>query len=162
MTITTGAGKKFMEELPLGIHTLAEGTPSDTIKVAVYGPNATLSPVMETYTTDGEVVGAGYTAGGVTLTDGLIVVGRSGSSRNGGQQFIEGAYIQPVSDTQIAVANVAVRGLLMYNATQGNRLIFTLDLGDTVSPSVGLLMRWGVADVVSFEDTLIPLIGKQF
>lgn len=163
MAIVTGAGLKFMEELPLGIHKLSEGTPSDTIKVALYGPNAILSPtIAETYTTAGEVVGSGYTAGGVTLTNGLVVVGASGSARSGGVQFLQGSYIQPKDDVSIAIANVAVRGLLMYNATQSNRTMFVLDLGQTVSPSVGILLKWAVADVVNFEDTLIPIIGKQF
>jgi hypothetical protein len=160
MAITTGAGKKFMEELGLGIHKLSEGSPSDTIKLALYGPSALISPEQDVYTTAGEVVGGGYTAGGVTLTNGLIVVGRIGSTRAGGVQF-DDAYIQPVDDTQVPVANVGVRGCLMYNASQSNRTIFTLDFGTTVSPSVGILITWGVANVTKFTDAMIPILGKQ-
>lgn len=163
MSITTGVGKKFLEELPLCIHTLAEGNPSsDIIKVALYGPAAIIGPELtEAYTTDGEVSGSGYTAGGVTLDTGLIVVGRSGSSRNGGVQF-EHPYIQPVDNTQVSVSGVAVRGCLMYNASQDNRTIFTLDFGDTVSPTAGIVLNWGVAGVTQFKDTLIPLTGQIF
>lgn len=158
MTINSGAGIKFMEELPLGIHTLAEGTP-DTIMLALYGPNASLTPSHDSYTTSGEVVGGGYSAGGVAVP--LIIVGRSGSARAGGLQFPDGPYIQPVDDTAIAVTGVGIRGCMLYNASQSNRNIFTLDFGQTLSPSVGLTIAWGVGGVVTFSDTLIQLLGKS-
>jgi hypothetical protein len=161
MAIITGAGKKFMEELPLGIHVLSEGSPSDTIKLALYGPNAAISPELDAYTTAGEVVGGGYTAGGVTLATGLIIVGRLGSVRNGGSQFTF-PYVQPVDDTTITVSNVGVRGCMLYNASQSNRNIFTLDFGTSVSPASGIIITWGVADVVNDKDTMIPIIGKEF
>ena len=160
MTITTGAGKKFMEELALGIHQLAEGTPSDTIKVALYGPNAILAPTIDTYVTGGEISSGGYTAGGVELTTGLTIVGASGSSRSAGPQF-GNPYINPTDDTSITVAGVGVRGLLMYNATQGNRTIFTLDFGATFTPSQGILLKWGLVNITEESDILIPLIGNQ-
>ncbi len=161
MTILTGAGKKFMEELPLGFHKLSEGSPSDTIRVALYGPIASISPQNDVYTTAGEVAGGSYVAGGQILTTGLIIVGRTGSLRAGGVQF-DDPYIQPVDDTSIVVSNVGVRGCMMYNASQSNRCMFTLDFGETLSPSSGILLKWGVADVVQFTDTLIPIVGKQF
>lgn len=160
MTITTGVGKKFMEELPLGIHVLNEGTPDDVIKLALYGPNASIGPTIDTYITGGEVVGGGYSAGGVTITNGLVIVGASGSGRAGGIQFAH-PYIAPVDDTTITVAGVGIRGCMMYNATQGNRNIFTLDFGSVFSPSVGLIIPWGVANVLGIEDAMIPLLGNQ-
>jgi len=160
MAIVTGAGIKFMEELPLGIHTLAEGVP-DTIMVALYGPNASIGPGTDAYTPVGEVVGSGYVAGGVVLANGLIVVGASGSSRAGAAQFNATPYINPVDDLTINIQNVAVRGCLMYNLSQGNRVIFSLDFGDTVSPSTNILIQWGLSNIASVNDVLIPIIGKQ-
>lgn len=160
MAILTGAGQKFMEELPLGIHTLDEGSPDDVIKLALFGPNASIGPNTDSYTTNGEVAGGGYTAGGVILTTGLIIVGRIGSVRAGGVQMADIPYIQPVDDTTITVASVAVRGAMLYNASQSNRNIFTLDFGQIVSPSIGLTINWAVADVLVIEDTLIPIIGN--
>lgn len=157
MTITTGVGKKFLEELPLGIHVLSEGSPSDTIKLALYGPNASLSPNHDTYTTTGEVSGGGYSAGGITLS-GLTIVGRSGSARSGGVQFAD-PYIQPDDDATITIAGVAVRGCMMYNSSQGNRNIFTLDFGSSFTPAVGITIPWAIDDVAIFSETLIPLIG---
>jgi len=155
MTIVTGTCKKFLEELPLGIHTLFEGTP-DTIKVALYGPNAVLSPYSETYTSDGEVSGGGYTAGGQACP--MTVVGATGSSRSGGMQF-EHPYIQPTSDLSITVAGVGVRGFMIYNASQGNRAMFIGDFGEIKTPSTGILFSWAVADITQWGQVLIPLIG---
>ena len=160
MAIITGVGTLFLEELGLGAHVLSEGSPDDTIKVALYGPNAVLDPkVNSVYTTFGEVAGGGYTAGGITIT-GLTVVGRSGSARAGGVQFSQGPYIQPDDDAAFTVVGVGVRGCLMYNASQGNRTIFVLDFGETLSPSTGLQINWGLAGVVAYTDTLIPLQAK--
>lgn len=159
MTIVTGVGYKFLEELPLGTHVLSEGTP-DTIKVALYGPDANLSPSLDQYTTTGEIAGGSYSAGGVTISGGLIVVGRTGSARNGGVQFSESAYLQPATDLALTISGVGIRGLLMYNASKSNRTIFTLDLGATFTPSTGLAIAWGVAGVASYDEVLIPLLGQ--
>ncbi len=160
MAITTGVGRKFLEELALGTHVLTEGTP-DTIKLAVYGPNATLSPSTDAYTTSGEVTGGGYTAGGVAVP--LTLVGRSGSVRAGGAQFAEGSYLQPTSNTDIPFANSgAARGVLLYNVTRSNRTIFVIDLESNFVPTIGMRFNWAVADVVNWPDVLIPLIGVSF
>lgn len=158
MAIRTGIGKLFLEELGTGIHTLSEGTP-DTIKCAFYGPNASLSPLNPAYTPAGEIAGAGYTAGGVEVP--LAIIGVSGSSRNAGTQF-EHPYIQPLNDTQINVSGVGIRGCMLYNESQSNRNIFTLDFGSTFSPDTGLLIRWGVSNVDEIRKALIPLIARQF
>ena len=158
MAITTGVGKLFLEELPLGIHTLSEGTP-DPIKCAFYGPNANINPVTPAYTTDGEISGAGYTAGGIAVP--LTVVGRFGSARSAGTQF-EHPYIQPTNDTTLSVAGVAIRGCMLYNDSQSDRNIFTLDFGEARSASVSLILDWGLSGVDEFRKVLIPLIGRQF
>jgi len=41
---------------------------ADTFKIALYTNSASLDQTTTAYTTDGEVVAAGYTAGGVVLT----------------------------------------------------------------------------------------------
>lgn len=159
MTILTGVGYKFLEELSLGTHVLSEGTP-DTIKVALYGPSANLSPSLDQYTTTGEIAGGSYSAGGVTLSGGLVVVGRTGSARNAGVQFSEAAYLQPANDTSVSIGGVGIRGCLMYNASKSNRTIFTLDFGTTFTPSSGISIQWGVAGVAGFDEVLIPLLGQ--
>ena len=161
MAIVTGVGRKFLEELALGTHVLVEGSPTDTIKLAIYGPNSILTPSTEVYTTSGEVSGGGYTAGGVAVP--LTLVGRSGSARGDGAQFAEGSYLQPTNDTTVPFANSgAARGALLYNASKNNRTIFVLDLEANFVPTVGMKFNWAVGDVVSWTDVLIPLIGVSF
>ena len=159
MTIQTGPGHDFLEELPLGIHTLAEGSPSDTIKVAFYGPNAGIQRAYPEYTTNGEISGGGYTAGGYEMTGGFVMVGRQGSVRAAGPQFAF-AYLQPAQDFEALLSGVAIRGLMVYNATQFNRNIFTMDFGQIITPSYGIKMKWGVNGITEPHEALIPLIGQ--
>jgi hypothetical protein len=51
---------------------------SGTFKIALYTNNATLNAATTAYTTDGEVVAVGYTAGGETITP--VVAGSDGVS----------------------------------------------------------------------------------
>ncbi len=159
MAIKTGVGELFLEEILLGKHTLDEGSPTDTIRCALYGPDASIGPTTDVYTTTKEVSGGGYTAGGVTLV--LEVVGKVGSARSGGTQFSDGAYIQPTLVTNITFTGAACRGILMYNASQNNRTIFTLDFGQNFVPLVGVRINWAIGDVVNFSDVLIPLVGRS-
>lgn len=159
MIIQTGLGHTFLEELPLGIHILSEGSPSDEIKVALYGPNAILNRNYPQYTTAGELAGGGYTAGGYTLTNGLTLIGRDGSGRGGPTQF-SFAYLQPTDDFQALVSGVGIRGLMMYNATRNDRNIFTLDFGRILNPSVGINIAWGINSITQANQALIPLKGQ--
>lgn len=159
MAIITGVGELFLEEIMQGKHALDEGSPTDTVKCALYGPNAAIGPTTDIYTTVGEVSGGGYTAGGPTLV--LEVVGKSGSARAGGVQFANGAYLQPTLDTLFAFSAAACRGIMIYNVTQSNRNIFTLDFGQNFVPVEGVTMKWAIADVVNWSDVLIPLVGRS-
>lgn len=160
MAITTGIGRKFLEELPVGTHKLVDGTP-DTIKLAVYGPNANIGPATDVYTTVGEVSGGGYTAGGVAVP--LSLVGRLGSSRVDGFQFTQGSYLQPTNNTDVPFAGAgAARGVLLYNATRSNRTIFVMDFGSNFVPAVGMRFNWALGDVAVWRDVLIPLTGASF
>lgn len=159
MTITNGVGSLFLEELPLGIHTLFDGAPNDVVKVALYGPNAILTPNLDTYIAGGEVSGGGYVAGGFVMTDGLTIVGRSGSARADGPQFAF-PYMQPTIDMDIAVTGIAIRGLMVYNSSQADRNILTLDFGGLFNPSTGLRLKWGLSNVVAEADVLVPLYSS--
>lgn len=161
MAIITGVGELFLEEMLQGRHTLDEGSPSDTIRVALFGPNSSIGPTTEAYATTGlnEVSGGGYTAGGPTVV--LEVVGKVGSARAGGAQFSNGAYIQPTLVTNITFTGAAARGIMVYNVTQSNRNIFTLDFGQNLVPISGVQINWAIGDVAVWSDVLIPLVGRS-
>ena len=152
MAIVSGIGKRFLEELGLGLHDVVD----DTIKCALYGPNATLNSDTEAYTTDGEVSGGGYAAGGDIVN--LIVVGATGSSLAGGVQF-EWPYIQPDSDTTITAAGVAARGFMIYNASSSLRTIAVGDFGETRTLGQGITFGWDVDNITQYQQVLIPLRG---
>lgn len=58
----------FKGEVLLGVHDFRAST-GDTFKLALYTSAADIGPDTTAYSTTNEVVGAGYTAGGVTLVN---------------------------------------------------------------------------------------------
>jgi hypothetical protein len=101
----------FKTELYQGIHDLS----TDTIKIALYTGNANLNADTTVYTTTGEVVASGYTAGGNTLTG--VAISSSGYT----------AYVNWANTSWTAA--ITARCALMYNASQGNKSIAVIDFG---------------------------------
>lgn len=91
---------------------------TDTLKLALYTGFTTLGPNTTAYTTDSEITGTGYTAGGIILTGVTI-----GTSTNGVVYVnFNNAVWNP------AVFN-AVRGALIYNVSKSNSSVAVLDFG---------------------------------
>jgi hypothetical protein len=84
----------------------------DTIKIALYTNSATLNADTTAYTTTGEVVASGYTAGGNTLTPTV--------SSSGGTSFVTFANTTWTS-------TLTARGALIYK--DGGGAICVLDFG---------------------------------
>ena len=84
----------------------------DTIKIALYDNTATLNASTTAYTTTGEVVAAGYAAGGNTLTPTVTL--------SGGVSFVDFA------NTSWTAA-ITARGALIYK--DGGTAICVLDFG---------------------------------
>lgn len=102
----------FKEELFKGIQDLS----TDTLYIALYTALADIGPDTTAYTTNEEIVGTGYTAGGIQLTgvtinsfDGTVYIN------------FDNAVWNPASFT--------ARGALIYNVTKANRSIAVLDFG---------------------------------
>lgn len=111
MAITQTVCTSFKKELLEGVHNLG----SDTIKIALYTDAATLGADTTTYSTDNEVSGTGYTAGGVQIgatvsSDGTI------------------AYVD-FDDATWASSSFTARGALIYKES-GTKAIMVLDFGD--------------------------------
>ena len=107
--ITQTATTPFKAELLQGIHDFN----MDVFKLALYVATADLGANTTVYTTAGEVSGAGYTAGGETMT---------GVSVNP-QGFVNFANVV------WPVANFTARGALIYNSSKANRAVAVLDFG---------------------------------
>ena len=91
-------------------------TTAQTFKIALYTNDATLDQTTTTYTTTGEVVATGYTAGGELITPSLATDSSTGVT-----------YVD-FSNASWSGAFTA-RGALIYRETTGNPAICILDFG---------------------------------
>lgn len=121
MTIAQTATTSFKVELPQGIHNFGPTSP-DTFKIALYTAAANLDAATAVYTTVGEVVGAGYTAGGNTLVINITPVAANNSSN------VPTSYWSFANSTWLN-ATFTARGALIYNETEGNKSVAVLDFG---------------------------------
>ena len=92
------------------------GTPY-TYKIALYTANATLNETTTAYTTDDEITGTGYVAGGKNLT----ITGLGSDTTN------NTAYVSFV-DVTWSPANFTTAGALIYNSTT-NAAVCVLNFG---------------------------------
>jgi len=106
VTIVQGQTTRFKTDALSGLVNFNTGT-SYTYKIALYTANANLDNSTAVYTTTGEVVGTGYTAGGKPLVISNIPTGDTTNNV---------AYISfdPVTWTG---ASFTCRGALIYNST---------------------------------------------
>ena len=111
MAINQTQTTSFKKQLYEAVHNLL----TDNLYMALYVATADLNQDTLIYTTQNEVTGGGYTAGGVLLTG--VTINSSGYT----------AYVSfnPVNFN----ASVTARGALIYNASQGNKSIAVLDFG---------------------------------
>lgn len=114
MPITTAICNSYKQEILEGVH-----ASTDTYKIALYTDAATLGADTTTYSTNNEVVGTAYTAGGATLTG--YVSGLSSST----------AYIT-FSDPSWANSTITARGCLIYNSSKSNKAVAAFDFGANV------------------------------
>lgn len=129
MAITQAICNSFKEELGKALHafgtTVTRGTTgADTFKIALYTSSATLGAGTTAYTTDNEVSGTGYTAGGETLSP--VNPTLDGSTA-----------VLDFADVTWSSATITARGALIYNSSQGDRAVAVLDFGENKSSSNG-------------------------
>jgi len=116
----------FKVEILDGIHNFGTGviratTAADTFKIALYTANATLNATTTVYTTDNEVTGAGYVAGGNTL-----VISQAPTSTN-----TETVAWLNFANSSWPGSTFSADGALIYNSTQGNKAVAVLNFGST-------------------------------
>lgn len=121
MTIAQTATTSFKVELLQAVHNFGP-TGADTYNIALYTAAANIGASTTVYTTDGEVTGTGYTAGGKALT---IAVSPTSSNNTLG---VPTAYVS-FSNATWTNSTFTARGALIYNVTQGNKSVAVLDFG---------------------------------
>lgn len=95
----------FKAEVLLGVHDF-RASGGDTFKIALYTALADLGAGTSQYTSVGECVGAGYTAGGIALTN--LGVSTNISSNVGFASFANAVFTG---------VTLTARGALIYNTT---------------------------------------------
>lgn len=119
MANTQAMCTSFKGEILSGIHALGTtviraGTGADTLKAALYLASATVNAATTAYSVTGEVSGAGYSAGGVTVTNATAPT-TSGTT---------GYWTPSASFTYTTVTlTTAFDAVLVYNSTQSNKAI---------------------------------------
>ena len=103
MAITSALCTSFKKELLERKHDF-NTTSGHTFKLALYTSSATLGAATTDYTTSNEVVGTGYTAGGIALTN-------IDPTTSGTTAFIDFA------DATWPNATITAAGALIYNTT---------------------------------------------
>jgi len=119
MANTQAMCTSFKGELLVGHHNFGTGvvraaTTADTFKAALYLASATINASTTAYTATGEVSGAGYTAGGVTVTN-ATAPATSGTT----------AYWTPSASISYSAVTLstAFDCVLIYNSTQSNKAV---------------------------------------
>ena len=142
MTIAQSATTSFKVELLQAVHSFGPTSP-DTFKIALYTAAASVGPTTTIYTTSGEVVGTGYTAGGNTL-----VISTSPTSGNN-TASVPTAFVS-FSNTSWTSASFTARGALIYNSTEGNKSVAVLDFGaDKTTTNATFLITFPTANASS-------------
>ena len=104
---------------------------SGSFKIALYTNAATLDATTTAYTSTGEVVATGYTAGGLALTIAQVpTVGNSGTT----------AYIS--FNNAVWPSALTARGALIYQSGGGNPAVCVLDFGSDKSSSTTFTVQF--------------------
>jgi len=111
MSIVQTQTTSFKKELYQGIHDLT----TDVLKIALYTASADLNEATTVYSSNNEVTGTGYVAGGIVLTGTTV-------QSDGYTAFVN-------FSNAVFNASVTARCALIYNVTQGNKSIAVLDFG---------------------------------
>ena len=120
MRIIQTATTSFKVQLAQGLHNFGPTSPN-TFYIALFTSLATLNAATTVYSTQlvGEVVGTGYTQGGIPLT--ITQSPTSGTTGTVAYWSFANAVWNPAAFT--------ARGALIYNSSQSNASVCILDFG---------------------------------
>jgi hypothetical protein len=137
MPLVQGATNTFKTGLASGTFNFA----SDTFKIALYSDTASLGPTTSAYTTDGEITGTGYTAGGNTLT--VSVTPTTGADPTNTTAYLS------FSNSTWNPAAFTCRGALIYKSGGGNPTVCVLDFGGDKTCSTSFEVQFPTASSTS-------------
>ena len=125
MANTQAMCTSFLGELMTATHNFTTGT-GNTFKAALYLSSATLNASTTVYSVTGEVTGTGYSAGGITVTNGTSPIATNSSITAG-----VGYWTASASLTYTAVTlTTAFNCVLIYNSSSSNKAVSVHTFGD--------------------------------
>lgn len=118
MANTQAMCTSFMGELLTGTHDFTPST-GDTFKAALYLASATMNASTTAYTVTGEVSGAGYSAGGITVTNASAPTSTNSSATAGTAYWTPSASLTYTSVT----LTTAFDAVLIYNSSKSDKAV---------------------------------------
>jgi len=122
MAITSTLTTSFKKELLEATHNFATG--GNAFKLALYTSSATLGATTTAFTTTGQASGTNYTSGGAALTK----VAPTSAGTTGFTDF---------ADLTFGTATVTARGCMIYNDTNSDKSVATIDFGGDKTSTSG-------------------------
>jgi len=107
----------------IGNHNFTNSS-GDTYKLALYTSSATLGATTTSFTTTGQASGTNYTSGGSNLTNVTPTI--SGTTA-----------ITDFSDLTFSTATITARGCMIYNSSDSNKSVATIDFGGDKTSTAG-------------------------
>ena len=123
MAISSTLVTSFKKELLTATHNFTASS-GHTFKLALYTSSATLGATTTAFTTTGQASGTNYTSGGANLT----AVTPTSSGTTGFTDF---------SDLTFGTASITARGCLIYNSSQSNKAVASIDFGGDKTSTAG-------------------------
>jgi|TARA_R100001509_G_C4796161_1_gene191486 hypothetical protein len=123
MAISSTLVTSFKKELLTATHNFTASS-GHTFKLALYTSSATLGATTTAFTTTGQASGTNYTSGGANLT----AVTPTSSGTTGFTDF---------SDLTFGTATITARGCLIYNSSQSNKAVASIDFGGDKTSTAG-------------------------
>lgn len=123
----------FKSNMLKGLENFNTGTPY-TYKIALYNALADLDDTTTVYTTNNEVTGTGYSAGGIALTPTTILSDTENNT----------AYVS-FSNVTWSPASFTCRGALVYNSTT-NAAVFVLNFGSDKTATNSFTVQFPTAN----------------
>ena len=123
MAITSTLTTSFKVELLKGNHNFTNSS-GDTMKLALYTSSATLGATTTSFVTTGQASGTGYSTGGSNLTN--VTPTSTGTTA-----------VTDFSDLTLGTATITARGCMIYNSSDSNKSVATIDFGGDKTSTAG-------------------------
>tara|TARA_B100000214_G_C23900260_1_gene596126 strand:+ start:428 stop:856 length:429 start_codon:yes stop_codon:yes gene_type:complete len=123
MAITSTLTTSFKVELLTGTHNFTNSS-GNSFKLALYTSSATLGATTTAFTTTGQASGTNYTSGGSALTN--VTPSSTGTTA-----------VTDFNDLTFSTATITARGCMIYNDTNGDKSVATIDFGGDKTSTAG-------------------------